>query len=187
MKSANRVLLIAATLAAIQSLSAIAGPHPKVQPIETVLERDLSSGGASSHADTAWFGGSGTGNGTVVRGGLWNFEADSGEPPEFFPDGDPVGNQFRDGWTFEDRTTRHGPSQVGAPHFNAGRVRLKVYDVGGRLVRTLVDQVQAPSSGGYQVTWDGTNDAGARAGSGVYFYELDSPGFAASRKLVMLE
>jgi hypothetical protein len=91
-----------------------------VQPIETVLERDLSSGaGATSHADTAWFGGSGTGNGTVVRGGLWNFEADSGEPPEFFPDGDPVGNQFRDGWTFEDRTTRHGPSQVGAPHFNA--------------------------------------------------------------------
>jgi hypothetical protein len=68
-----------------------------------------------------------------------------------------------------------------------GRVRLKVYDVGGRLVRTLVDQVQAPSSEGYQVTWDGTNDAGVRAGSGVYFYELDSPGFAASKKLVMLE
>jgi flagellar hook assembly protein FlgD len=66
-------------------------------------------------------------------------------------------------------------------------VRLKVYDVGGRLVRTLVDQVQEPSSGGYQVTWDGTNDAGVRAGSGVYFYELDSPGFAASKKLVMLE
>jgi flagellar hook assembly protein FlgD len=54
-------------------------------------------------------------------------------------------------------------------------------------VRTLVDQVQEPSTGGYQVTWDGTNDAGVRAGSGVYFYELDSPGFAASKKLVMLE
>ena len=80
--------------------------------------------GAASHADTAWFGGSGFGNGTVVRGGLWNFEVDSGEPPEFFPDGDPVGNQFRDGWTFEDRTARVGPSQTGAPHFNA----LGVYD-----------------------------------------------------------
>ena len=68
-----------------------------------------------------------------------------------------------------------------------GHVRLKIYDVGGRLVRTLVDQVQAPTDGGYQVVWDGLNDGGQRAGSGVYFYELDSPGFTATRKLVLLE
>jgi len=68
-----------------------------------------------------------------------------------------------------------------------GRVRLKIYDVGGRLVRTLVDQVQEPSAAGYEVMWDGSTNAGARASSGVYFYELDSPGFAATRKLVLLE
>ena len=68
-----------------------------------------------------------------------------------------------------------------------GRVRLKIYDVGGRLVRTLVDDVQEPSASGFEVVWDGTNDAGARAGSGVYFYELDSPGFVATKKLVLLE
>lgn len=68
-----------------------------------------------------------------------------------------------------------------------GHVRLKVYDVGGRLVRTLVDEVQEPTSDGYQVTWDGTSDAGVRAGSGVYFYELESPGFTATRKLVLLQ
>jgi hypothetical protein len=68
-----------------------------------------------------------------------------------------------------------------------GRVRLKIYDVGGRLVRTLVDDVQEPSAAGFEVFWDGTNDAGARAGSGVYFYELDSPGFVATQKLVLLE
>jgi hypothetical protein len=80
----------------------------------------LDQGGAvGSHPDTAYFGGNGTGNGTVVRGGIWNFEANSGETAEFFVGGDPVGNQFRDGWTFDDRTTKHGPSATGAPHFNA--------------------------------------------------------------------
>jgi hypothetical protein len=74
--------------------------------------------GAAAHSDTAYFGGNGTGNGTVVRGGVWNFEANSGEAPQFFNDGDPVGNQFRDGWTFIDRTTRVGPSQYGSPHWN---------------------------------------------------------------------
>jgi hypothetical protein len=68
-----------------------------------------------------------------------------------------------------------------------GRVRLKIYDVSGRLVRTLVDEVQEPSASGYALVWDRTTDAGARAGSGVYFYELDSPGFVATRKLVLLE
>jgi flagellar hook assembly protein FlgD len=68
-----------------------------------------------------------------------------------------------------------------------GRVRLKIYDVSGRLVRTLVDRVQDPVATGYEVTWDGTRNAGGRAGSGVYFYELDSPGFAATRKLVLIE
>ena len=45
----------------------------------------LDQGGAvGSHPDTAYFGGNGTGNGTVVRGGNWNFEANSGEAPENF-------------------------------------------------------------------------------------------------------
>jgi len=68
-----------------------------------------------------------------------------------------------------------------------GRVQLKIYDVGGRLVRTLVDDVQEPSAAGFEVVWDGTTDAGSHAGSGVYFYELDSPGFIATKKLVLLE
>src|SRR5262245_33667213 len=71
---------------------------PMVQEIDLAIDRMErgSGGGATAHADTAWFGGSGTGNGTVVRGGVWNWEAASGEAPEFFPDGDPVGNQYRD-------------------------------------------------------------------------------------------
>jgi hypothetical protein len=67
--------------------------------------------------DTAWFGGSGNGNGSVMRGGIWNWETSSGETPIFFPDGDPVGNEYRDGWTFMDGLARRGPSPIGMGHF----------------------------------------------------------------------
>jgi hypothetical protein len=174
MKCANRVFLLLAGLAPIAIQPAFAGPHPKVQPIETVTEylepSVLAGGGASSHADTAWFGGSGTGNGTVVRGGLWNFESDSGEPPEFFPDGDPVGNQYRDGWTFEDRSTRSGPSQTGAPHWNSAGVYDFNYDAtpqggprpGGYAHRATthanngINDGPDPLAGGWSI-WVGTN------------------------------
>ncbi len=48
--------------------------------------------------------------------------------PEFFDDGDPVGNQFRDGWTFRDQTAKTGPSPNGAPHWNADGVYNFNYD-----------------------------------------------------------
>ncbi len=98
---------------------------PMNQPPDGPADREALSGlggewAAGAHADTVWFGGSGTGDGTVVRGGVWNWEADSGETPESFPDGDPVGNQYRDGWTFQDRTTRGGgPSAIGAGHWRS--------------------------------------------------------------------
>jgi hypothetical protein len=46
------------------------------------------------------------------------------------------------------------------------RVRLAVYDLTGRHVRTLVDGVQAPSR--ETVAWDGTDERGASLASGIY-------------------
>lgn len=56
---------------------------------------------------------------------------------------------------------------------NAGsqNVSLKIYDVSGRLVRTLVSGTQAP--GPYPVVWDGRDDAGRGVGSGNYFARLN--------------
>jgi M6 family metalloprotease-like protein len=69
-----------------------------------------------------------------------------------------------------------------------GHVRLAVYDVTGRLVRTLVDAEQSPAAGGYSVVWDATNDAGDRVASGVYFYKLTTAGdYQAVKKLVLLK
>jgi len=50
---------------------------------------------------------------------------------------------------------------------SAGRVRLAVYDVAGRLIRTLVDAEMAP--GAHEAVWDGRDAAGRAVGSGSYF------------------
>lgn len=52
-----------------------------------------------------------------------------------------------------------------------GPVTLQVYDVAGRLVRTLADRV--PFAGGSQeLAWNGGDDQGKPAPAGVYFYRL---------------
>jgi C1A family cysteine protease len=67
-----------------------------------------------------------------------------------------------------------------------GHVTLKVYNVAGQLVRTLVDENQAPSSM-RQVMWHGRNDAGQPVSSGVYFYRLVTKGFVETKKMVLLK
>jgi flagellar hook assembly protein FlgD len=68
----------------------------------------------------------------------------------------------------------------------AGPVTIDVYNVAGRVVRTLLDTELDAGANGF-VVWDGTNDSGERCASGVYFYRIAAPGFAASRKMVMLK
>ncbi len=67
-----------------------------------------------------------------------------------------------------------------------GRVTLRIYDTGGRLVRTLVDEDLAGPHHG-EVTWDSTNARGTRVASGIYFYRLQGPGFSQTRKMVLLK
>lgn len=66
-----------------------------------------------------------------------------------------------------------------------GRATIAVYDVAGRLVRTLVDgEVDA---GEHVAVWDGRTDFGKRAASGVYFVRMEALGFRAVRKAVLLK
>jgi len=65
-------------------------------------------------------------------------------------------------------------------------VTLRVYNVRGQLVRTLVDGVRAPGIV-HRIEWDGRNDAGQRVASGVYFYRLSSREFTRTRKMVLLK
>lgn len=66
-----------------------------------------------------------------------------------------------------------------------GAVKLMVLDVHGRRVRTLVDRALAGPAR-YDVLWDGTDDAGRRMGSGIYFYRLETRGFSKTRRIALL-
>ena len=66
-----------------------------------------------------------------------------------------------------------------------GSVRLFVYIVSGRVVRTLVDRIQ--DSGRYDVTWDGRDEWGQPSPSGIYFGRLDSETNHATRRLVRVQ
>ncbi|KPJ60589.1 MAG: hypothetical protein AMJ46_06250 [Latescibacteria bacterium DG_63] len=66
----------------------------------------------------------------------------------------------------------------------AGRVSLRVFDVRGALVRTLVDAYREP--GIYSELWNGRAEDGRELPSGVYFYRLEAGEFVATRKMVLL-
>jgi hypothetical protein len=64
-------------------------------------------------------------------------------------------------------------------------VSLRIYDVAGRLVRVLVDEVQEPGLE-YEARWQGRNDRGRPVASGIYFCRLMAGSFTETRKLVLL-
>ncbi len=66
-----------------------------------------------------------------------------------------------------------------------GSVRLTVYDLRGRKVRTLVDEEKG--EGEYLVVWRGRDDAGRELGSGVYFYRMEIGDYQVERKMVLLK
>jgi len=63
-------------------------------------------------------------------------------------------------------------------------VSINIYDVTGRLVKTLVNEPQEP--GYYKVLWDGKDDLGKAVSSGIYFYRLEVGDFTAMRKMVIM-
>jgi len=62
---------------------------------------------------------------------------------------------------------------------------LRVYDLSGRLVRTLVED--ALPAGVYEQGWNGNTDDGRTAAGGIYFFVLQTPDERVVRKLVKTE
>jgi len=65
------------------------------------------------------------------------------------------------------------------------RVRIAIYDVRGTLVRRLADQ--SMPAGEHSLVWDGADDAGRTASSGIYFVRLLAGPVTETRKIVMLK
>jgi hypothetical protein len=69
------------------------------------------------------------------------------------------------------------------PEGEPQEVNLRIYDVRGRLVRVLVDQMKAP--GTHMAVWDGRSGKGDLLGTGVYFYVLDAGEFHSVKKMLL--
>jgi len=64
-------------------------------------------------------------------------------------------------------------------------VSLKVYDVSGREVRTLINE--NISAGQYSVEWDGKDNNGREVSGGIYLYRLTAGSFVQTRKMTFLK
>ncbi|MBN2170508.1 MAG: VCBS repeat-containing protein [Candidatus Krumholzibacteriota bacterium] len=65
-------------------------------------------------------------------------------------------------------------------------VRLEVFDLGGRRVRTLIDGA-IYGAGTHGITWQGRDDSGRALASGIYFARLSASGRVETRKLTLLK
>ena len=63
-------------------------------------------------------------------------------------------------------------------------VQVRIYDVRGALVRSLVDRTLMP--GRHPVQWDGRTAAGVPVGSGVYFVQMQAAGKVYGTRLAVV-
>ena len=66
-----------------------------------------------------------------------------------------------------------------------GPVHLVIYNLLGQEVHTLVED-RLPA-GVHRVVWDGENDSGKQAASGIYLYRIDTNGLVQTRRMVLLK
>ncbi len=65
------------------------------------------------------------------------------------------------------------------------QVTLKIYNVLGQVVKTLVNEKQ--TAGFKTVQWDGTDDRGVKVASGIYVYRLEANDFVDTKKMILLK
>lgn len=64
-------------------------------------------------------------------------------------------------------------------------VQLKIYNLHGEEIKTLVAQIQSPNN--YSFTWGGLNENKERVISGIYFYRLNAGNFTQSKKMMLIK
>jgi FlgD Ig-like domain len=66
----------------------------------------------------------------------------------------------------------------------AADTKLVIYDVGGALIRTLIDS--RLETGPHSIEWDGRDDSGKAVDSGIYLYKLYAGVYSVTKKMVFL-
>ncbi len=86
---------------------------------------------------------------------------------------------------FNPSTTIRFEIGAGGETQQAVQTSLKVYNILGQLVKTLVEEPRSP--GVYYQTWDGKDLQGNRVSSGIYFYQLRAGSYNQTKKMVLLK
>ncbi len=76
-----------------------------------------------------------------------------------------------------------GSTQIPFTLASPGHATLRIFDIRGRLVKTLFDG--KPGIGRYTPVWDGRTDAGKSAASGSYFYRLEIGDVVQTRRMIL--
>ncbi len=67
----------------------------------------------------------------------------------------------------------------------ASHVTLKIYNLRGEVVKTLVNGYQTAQN--YQVVWNGDNDAGQKVAAGIYLYQLQAGNYQRTMRLILMK
>ncbi|MCJ7498080.1 MAG: T9SS type A sorting domain-containing protein, partial [candidate division Zixibacteria bacterium] len=86
---------------------------------------------------------------------------------------------------FNPNTTIRFEIGVGGGNQAAVNATLKVYNILGQVVKTLVNEPKLP--GIYYQTWDGKNEQGEKVSSGLYFYQLRAGNYSETKKMVLVK
>lgn len=120
---------------------------------------------------------------------------------------DPNGNEALTNWdAFTTSGTAASTTAIGQPKFSLSQnypnpcnpettieysladschVTLKIYNLSGQLIKTLIDEYQ--QAGSHKITWYGDNDAGQEVASSVYFYRIKAGDFGSTKKMIVLK
>jgi len=67
---------------------------------------------------------------------------------------------------------------------SSGHVTVQIFDVSGRLVRTLVDERR--NAGRHQIEWNGEDARGVSVPSGIYFSRMETSGYLGTMKMLLV-
>ncbi len=79
----------------------------------------------------------------------------------------------------------NGTTKISFKLAQPSHVTLKIFNLSGQLIKVLTDEKYGPGS--HQILWDGKNQAGEVAASGVYYYQITTETGSQMKKMVFLQ